>query len=166
VTPAAGAVLSPWKNSTRLWRITSSTACCCRAGLRKSCPRFLTGGEERTERHATHIAELRKRASEADAKLKRLYDAIENGVTDLSDLMLKDRITELKAIRDQARADTERAEGAIERKGPTITPQSIKTFAITARKRMRIEGGGYRRDYLARSPSASRSMRKNFASWA
>jgi hypothetical protein len=26
--------------------------------------------------------------------------------------MLKDRITELKAIRDQARADTERAEGA------------------------------------------------------
>jgi chromosome segregation ATPase len=68
-----------------------------------------------------HIAELRKRATEADAKLKRLYDAIENGVTDLSDLMLKDRITELKAIRNQARADTERAEGAIERLGPTIT---------------------------------------------
>ena len=66
--------------------------------------------EERTEHQATHIAELRKRATEADAKLKRLYDAIENGVTDLSDLMPKDRITELKAIRDQARADTERAE--------------------------------------------------------
>jgi hypothetical protein len=48
---------------------------------------------------------LRKRASEVDAKLKRLYDAIENGVTDLSDLMLRDRIAELKAIRDQARAD-------------------------------------------------------------
>ena len=45
---------------------------------------------------------MRKRATEADAKLKRLYDAIENGVTDLSDLMLKDRIAELKAIRDQA----------------------------------------------------------------
>ena len=104
--------------------------------------------EERTERQATHIAELRKRASEAEAKLKRLYDAIENGVTDLSDLMLKDRITELKAIRDQARADTERAEGAIERLGPTITTQSIKVFARTARKRMRTESGGYRRDYL------------------
>jgi site-specific DNA recombinase len=64
---------------------------------------------------------LRKRATEADAKLKRLYDVIENGVTDLSDVMLKDRITELKAIRDQARADTERAEGAIERLGPNIT---------------------------------------------
>src|SRR6202163_3043700 len=77
--------------------------------------------KERAERRTTHIAELRKRAAEADAKLKRLYDAIENDVTDLSDLMLKDRITELKAIRDQARADTERAEGAIERQGLTIT---------------------------------------------
>jgi site-specific DNA recombinase len=28
------------------------------------------------------------------------------------------------------------------------TTQSIKAFARTARKRMRIEGGGYRRDYL------------------
>src|SRR5450631_4520400 len=90
----------------------------------------------------------RRPAIEADAKLKRLYDAIENGVTDLSDLLLKDRITELKAIRDQARADAERAEGAINRQGPTITTQSIKAFARTARKRMRIEGGGYRRDYL------------------
>ena len=59
-----------------------------------------------------HIAELRKRAAEADAKLRRLYDAIENGVTDLSDLMLKDRITELKAIRDQARAGRDQSTGA------------------------------------------------------
>ena len=119
-----------------------------RAVLRKFCHRYSTAATERAERQTSHIAELRKRATEADAKLKRLYDAIENGVTDLSDLMLKDRVTELKAIRDQARADAERAEGAIDRQGPTITTQSIKTFARTARKRMRTEGGGYRRDYL------------------
>ena len=76
-------------------------------------------GTERAERRKSHIAELRKRASEADAKLKRLYDAIENGVADLSDPMLKDRIAELKATRDQARLDAERAEDAIERAGPT-----------------------------------------------
>jgi site-specific DNA recombinase len=40
--------------------------------------------KERAERRTAHIAELRKRASEADAKLKRLYDAIENGVADLT----------------------------------------------------------------------------------
>jgi site-specific DNA recombinase len=104
--------------------------------------------KERAERRTAHIAELRKRASEADAKLKRLYDAIENGVADLTDPMLKDRIAELKAIRDQARADAERAEDAIERLGPTITPQTLKTFARHARKRMRTESGGYRRDHL------------------
>ena len=104
--------------------------------------------EERAERRTAHIAELRKRASEADAKLKRLYDAIENGVADLSDPMLKNRIAELKAIRDQACADAERAEDAIERLGPSITPQALKTFARQARKRMRTEGGGYRRDHL------------------
>src|SRR6202035_4355563 len=97
--------------------------------LEKILSSVLDRREERTERQATHIAELRKRATEADAKLKRLYDATENGVTDLSDVMLKDRITELKAIRDQARADTERAVGAINRQGPTITPQSNKSFA-------------------------------------
>jgi site-specific DNA recombinase len=104
--------------------------------------------EERAERRAAHVAELRKRAAEVDAKLKRLYDAIENGVADLSDPMLKDRVGELKAIRDQARADAERAQDAIERTGPSITPQALKTFARTARKRMRTENGGYRRDHL------------------
>ena len=102
---------------------------------------------ERAERRKSHIAELRKRAAEADAKLKRLYDAIENGIADLSAPMLKDRIAELKATRDQARLDAERAEDAIERAGP-ITPQALKTFARTARKRMRTDGGGYRRDHL------------------
>ena len=103
---------------------------------------------ERAERRRSHIADLRKRAAEADAKLKRLYDAIENGVADLSDPMLKDRIGELKATRDQARLDAERAQDAIERGGPAITPQALKTFARTARKRMRTENGGYRRDHL------------------
>jgi site-specific DNA recombinase len=104
--------------------------------------------EERAERRTTHIAELRRRAAEVDAKLKRLYDAIENGVADLSDPMLKDRIAELKAVRDQAHTDAERAEDAIGRLGPSITLQALKTFARQARKRMRTESGGYRRDHL------------------
>ncbi|MCK1609207.1 MULTISPECIES: hypothetical protein [unclassified Bradyrhizobium] len=39
--------------------------------------------KERAERRTAHIAELRKRAAEEDAKLKRLYDAIENGIADV-----------------------------------------------------------------------------------
>jgi site-specific DNA recombinase len=78
----------------------------------------------------------------------RLYDAIENGIADLSDPMLKDRVAELKAVRDQASADAERAEGAAEKLAPGITPKALKGFAREARKRMRTGTGGYRRDHL------------------
>ncbi len=53
-------------------------------------------------------------AADPDAKLKRLYDTIENGAADPSDLM-KDRVAELKVTRDQAHLDAERAEDAIDR---------------------------------------------------
>jgi site-specific DNA recombinase len=116
--------------------------------LEQILSRVLDRRKERAEHRTAHIAELRKRASEADAKLKRLYDAIENGIADVSDPMLKGRVTELKAIRDQARADAGRATGALDRSGPSITPQALKTFANQARRRMRTESGGYRRDHL------------------
>ena len=105
--------------------------------------------QERSERRREHIAELNKRATETDLRLKRLYDAIESGVTDLGDPALRDRIAGLKATRDQAQADSERAQAMLESSGPqAITPQMVRKFARTARERMRIEGGGYRRDHL------------------
>jgi hypothetical protein len=116
--------------------------------LEQILARVLDRREERATRRTAHIAEFRKCASEADAKLKRLYDDIENGIADVSDPMLKDRLTELKSIRDQVRADAERAEGALDRAGPSITPQALKIFASQARRRMRTEQGGYRRDHL------------------
>jgi site-specific DNA recombinase len=85
--------------------------------------RLLDRREERAKRRTVHIAELRKRGAEADTKLKRLYDAIENGIADVSDPMLKERVTELKAIRDRTRAGAERAAGALDRLGPSITPR-------------------------------------------
>jgi site-specific DNA recombinase len=57
-------------------------------------------------------------------------------------------LAELKAIRDQAHADAERAADAIERLGPSTTPQALKAFARQARKGIRAEGGGYRRDHF------------------
>src|SRR5439155_16149552 len=136
--PAVRAAPSRWKNST-IWSRSTSSSVCCSPGVLSNFCRVLDRRTERAERRKLHITELRKRAAEADAKLRRLYDAIENSVADLSDPMRKDRIGELKATPDQARLDAERAEDAIERGGP---------FARTARKRMRTDGGGYRRDHL------------------
>lgn len=120
---------------------------------------------ERAERRKSHIADLPKRAAEADAKLKRLYDAIENDVADLSDPLLKDGLNELKAARDQARLDAERAGNAIDCIAPIITPQALKTFTETARKRMRTENGGYRCDHLRALAQRIEVDQKNCASW-
>jgi DNA invertase Pin-like site-specific DNA recombinase len=105
--------------------------------------------QERSERQREHIAELNRRAAESEARLKRLYDAIEAGVADLDDPTLKDRIDGLKAIRDQARADAERAQAMLQNSGSqAVTPQMLSKFARNARQRIRLEGGGYRRDHL------------------
>jgi hypothetical protein len=117
------------------------------------------------ERRRGHIAELRKRAAEAEAKLKRLYEAIENGVVDMADPSLKDRIAELTAVRDQAQADAERATSAVERLGPAITSDSLRRFALAARRKLRntmeLIGG----TTCVRLPSAWKSStRARFAS--
>ncbi len=105
--------------------------------------------QERSERQHEHIGELNRRAAESEARLKRLYDAIEAGVADLNDPALKDRIDGLKAIRDQAKADAERAQAMLENSGSkAVTPQMVRTLAETARRHIRLEGGGYRRDHL------------------
>ena len=105
--------------------------------------------QERAERRREHIAELNKRAAETDLRLKRLYDAIEAGVADLDDPALKERVAKLKAIRDQAQADAARAAAMLETSTQqAITPRMVQRFARTARERIRIDGGGYRRDHL------------------
>ncbi len=105
--------------------------------------------QERSERQREHIAELNRRAAESEARLKRLYDAIEAGVADLDDPALKDRIDGLKAIRDQAKADSERAQAMLQNSGSqAVTPEMLSKFARTARRRIRLDGGGYRRDHL------------------
>ena len=105
--------------------------------------------QERAERRREHIAELNKRAVETDLPLKRLYDAIESGVADLDDPALKERVASLKAIRDQAQADATRAAAMLETSSQqAITPHMVRRFARTARERIRIDGGGYRREHL------------------
>ncbi|CEJ86427.1 putative Resolvase [Hyphomicrobium sp. GJ21] len=105
--------------------------------------------QEQSERRRDHIAELNKRSAESELRLKRLYDAIEAGVADINDPALKDRIDGLKAIRDQAKADAERAQAMLQNSGSkAVTPQMLRKFASTARQRIRLDGGGYRRDHL------------------
>ena len=99
--------------------------------------------------YRAHVAELNKRATEAELRLKRLYDAIENGIAEVDDPDLKERIATLKATRDQARADAARVTALLSAEGrKAVAPDMLANFASAARKRMRNANGGYSRDHL------------------
>lgn len=99
--------------------------------------------QEPNKRRREYIAELNKRATETEPRLKRLYDAIEAGVTNLEDPTLEDRIEGLRALRGQAKANSERAQAMLDSlTSEAIRPQMVRSFAAAARKRMRIDGGG------------------------
>jgi site-specific DNA recombinase len=55
---------------------------------------------------------LEKEAHETNERLRRLYKLVEDGVTQMDDL-LKERINSLKADRDRAAAALERARSAV-----------------------------------------------------
>ena len=100
------------------------------------------------DRQQDRIIALKKQAADADAKLTRLYAAIEEGVADSKDENLKGRLAELRMIRDSARADVERAEGRGKANEIEITPELLGSFAIETRRRLRREDGGYRRHQI------------------
>lgn len=116
--------------------------------LEQLMEQLLDRRQEWADQRRAHVTELRKRATEAEARLNRLYEAIENGMLAPSDGSLKDRVDELTRIRDQARIDAERIISSVERVAPTITADSLHRFATAARRKLRDRECGYRRDHL------------------
>jgi len=118
------------------------------ARLEAMMDQILERRDEWVNHRRQHGADLERRATEAEAKLKRLYDAIENGVIDMRDPSLKDRISELTTLRDSARGDAERATAHIEKIGPEITPETLRAFALALRKKLRRNDGTFARDQI------------------
>lgn len=89
----------------------------------------------RAERSAEvdgRVAALRKEVTAAEDKLKRLYTMVEDGVTDLDDI-LKDRLAALKLDRDRAKAALDRIRVA----GPPaaeIDPDLVERFGALMRQ--------------------------------
>ena len=105
--------------------------------------------EERTERRREHLAELNRRIADADQRIGRLYDAIESGMVDKDDETAKERMANLKALRERAKTDADRTQSALDNDGiQSVSPDMLKDFASKARERIYLEDGGYRRDHL------------------
>ena len=92
------------------------------------------------------VLELRREVTEAEDKLKRLYRLIEEGVTDLDDV-LKDRLNNLKAGRDRAKAALDRA-GAHAVPIIQIDPARIQRFGELMRHNLTIGSVPFRKAYL------------------
>jgi site-specific DNA recombinase len=61
------------------------------------------------EDHASRFMALRAKLSDAEARLCRLYAAIESGIADATDIRLKDRVAAVKTERDIAQVVFDRA---------------------------------------------------------
>ncbi|MGC4025632.1 MAG: recombinase family protein [Mesorhizobium sp.] len=105
--------------------------------------------KERGARRREQLAELRMRIEDTKICLKRLYDGVEAGTFDPKEPALAERMAGLRGIHDQAQVDAERIEAMLKNAGEkAISPTTIRRLAASAREKMRLPGGGYRREHL------------------
>lgn len=105
---------------------------------------------ERRVRQATEvdqrITSLQADLSETEEKLKRLYRMVEDGLTELDDI-LKERITNLKLGRDKAKAALERITRG--QSGPrTLDPALIDSFSRIMRDNVTNGEVPFRKAYI------------------
>jgi site-specific DNA recombinase len=89
---------------------------------------------------------LQREVTDAEDRLKRLYRLIENGVTDLDDV-LKDRLNSLKSDRDRANAalDAAKSQRVADIR---IDPALIESFGRTMRENVTSGSVPFRKAYL------------------
>jgi DNA invertase Pin-like site-specific DNA recombinase len=100
----------------------------------------------RAESVNNRVMALQRKVTDAEEKLKRLYYLVENGLTDLDDV-LKDRLNCLKADRDRAKAALEATKAQI---APAIRidPALIERFGRNLRAKFTAGSTPFRKAYL------------------
>jgi site-specific DNA recombinase len=92
------------------------------------------------------LLDLQRHMADAEDKLRRLYELVEKGLTDI-DEVLKERLDVLKADRDRAKAALERAKDDLV--APiTIDPALVERFARTMREHFSTGSVPFRKAYL------------------
>lgn len=101
----------------------------------------------RSEDHAQRVTALQNKVAEAQARLSRMYQAIENGIADVSDPTLKDRVAAIKTERDQAGAALDRAFAEL-RPETRLTEEKINAFSALMRENVSSGAIPFRKAYL------------------
>lgn len=101
----------------------------------------------RCDDHAGRVAALQQKFTDADNRLRRLYQAIESGIADISDKTLKDRVEAVKTERDIACATLDRAKLELSPKA-RLTEEKIVLFTETMRQNVTEGSVSFRRAYI------------------
>ena len=101
---------------------------------------------ERTIQIDTRITTLQTEVAEAEEKLKRLYKMVEDGVTDLDEI-LKDRLASIKLDRDRSRLALERIKSPNAHPA-SFEPEAIERFGRTMRENITSGEIPFRKAYI------------------
>jgi len=101
----------------------------------------------RDEDHAVRLTALRAKLADAEARLGRLYAAIESGIADPSDATLKERVAAVKTERDIAQVAFDRALAEM-RPSARITEEKIAAFVEAMRAKVLTGDTPFRRAYI------------------
>jgi site-specific DNA recombinase len=101
---------------------------------------------EKADAVNARVTALQHEVTDADDKLKRLYRLIEDGMTEIDDV-LKDRLNSLQADRDRAKAALERAKSHSSQ-AIQIDPALLERFGRTMRENFTSGSIPFRKGYL------------------
>ena len=97
--------------------------------------------------YANRVTALRAKLTDAEGRLGRLYQAIENGIADPADPTLKARLAAVKQERDVAQVTFDRAVSEMT-PDAQITEAKIAAFVATMRENVLSGDTGFRRAWL------------------
>ena len=101
---------------------------------------------EKADAVNARVTALHREVTDADDKLKRLYRLVEDGMTEMDDV-LKDRLNSLKADRDRAKAALERAKSQSSH-AIRIDPALLQQFGRSMRENITSGSIPFRKAYL------------------
>ena len=122
--------------------------------------------QERSERQHEHIGELNRRAAESEARLKRLYDAIEAGVADLTTRRSRTASTASRPSAIRRRPMPSAPRPCL--RTPAARPLPRRWCAPSPKPRggiSALKAAAIAATIFARSPSALRSQMARSGSW-
>ena len=136
---------SGWTSSIRSSLDICQSACSRLSGSQNSWARSARRADKAAAA-AQRVAALEREAKDADARLRRLYRLVEDGIAEM-DSALKDRIVALRAARDGATAALQRAMSG-ERQTARPNPMLIEQFGQMMRENLTTGDVPFRKAYL------------------